>query len=144
MPKKSTPTIDPETGAPPGVQGPPSATPPSDENAPPGLDLSDPIIAALLGGIVGGGGSSSSGSSGGSSGGGAPGDPQVSEATAFYLELWGKLPPNGYVQNFIGGQTDIFDFIRFQLSRPGARKTRFYADRLAGYAAQAASIMGRR
>jgi hypothetical protein len=115
-----------------------------DENAPPGLDLSDPIIAALLGGIVGGGGSSSSGSSGGSSGGGAPGDPQVSEATAFYLELWGKLPPNGYVQNFIGGQTDIFDFIRFQLSRPGARKTRFYADRLAGYAAQAASIMGRR
>jgi hypothetical protein len=68
----------------------------------------------------------------------------VSEATAFYLELWGKLPPNGYVQNFIGGETDIFDFIRFQLSRPGARKTRFYADRLAGYAAQAASIMGRR
>jgi len=116
-----------------------------DGNAPPPIDLSDPIISALLGGIVGGGGGSSSGSSGGSSsGGGAPGDPQVGEATAFYLELWGKLPPNGYVQNFMNGTTDIFDFIQFQLSRPGARKTRFYADRLAGYAAQAASIMGRR
>jgi hypothetical protein len=121
----------------------------NEDNAPPPIDLSDPIIAALLGGVTGGGGGSSSSSSSGggsssSSGGGAPGDPQVSEATAFYLELWGKLPPNGYVQNFIGGETDIFDFIRFQLSRPGARKTRFYADRLAGYAAQAASIMGRR
>jgi hypothetical protein len=133
-----------ETGGgtpPPGSDG---GTAPPDENAPPPLDLNDPIISALLGNIVGGGGSSSSGGGSSSSGGGAPGDPQVAEATSFYLELWGKLPPNGYVQNFIGGETDIFDFIRFQLSRPGARKTRFYANRLAEYAAQAASIMGRR
>ena len=116
---------------------------PEEGNAPPALDLSDPIIQALLGGIVGGGSSSSGGGSSGG-GGGPPADPQLAEATAFYVELWGKMPPNGYVQHFLDGSTDVFDFIRFQLSRPGARKTRFFADRLAQYAAQAASIMGRR
>ena len=114
-----------------------------DGNAPPTLDLTDPVITALLNMVVGGSGGGGSSSGGGSSG-GAPVDPQVGEAASFYFQLWGKVPPAGYVQHFLNGETDVFDFIRFQLSRPGPRKTRFYANALSQYAAQAASIMGRR
>jgi hypothetical protein len=108
---------------------------------PPTLDLTDPTILALLGLTGGAGGGSSSSGGGGSA---APSDPQFSEAYSFYVQLWGRKPPSGYVEHFLDGSTDIFDFMAFQLSRPGARKTRFYANALSGYAAQAAQLMGRR
>jgi len=114
-------------------------------NAPPGLDLGDLVIPGLTtGGGDGDGGSSSSSSSSSSGGSSVPTDPTIGEAESFYYQLWGRRAPQGYVQSFLNGQTDLFDFIQFQLGRPGARKTRFYANALSGYAAQAAQIMGRR
>jgi len=106
-----------------------------DEETPPTLDLTD--LTTLLGGVDGGT------SSGGGSSGGATVDPTVSAATSFYFQLWGVKPPAGYIENFLNGTRDLFDFIKFQLSRPNADNQVFFRDRFATYAAQAASIMGR-
>jgi hypothetical protein len=81
--------------------------------------------------------------SGGSSGGSASVDPQVSAAMSFYYQLWGTKPPAGYIEHFLDGTRDLFDFIKFQLSRPNADNQIFFRDRFATYAQQAASIMGR-
>ena len=107
------------------------------DGSPPGLDL-----GGVLGGI-GGGTSSGGGSSTSSTGGSAPVDPQVSAAASFYYQLWGTKPPAGYIENFLNGTRDLFDFIKFQLSRPNADNQIFFRDRFATYAAQVASIMGR-
>jgi len=135
MPPKKDPPIDPETGGvADGEYGPPTGAP--GPTTPPELDLTGVVIPGITG--PGGGGGGSSG------GGGAPADPTIAEAEGFYYQLWGRRAPAGYVANFLDGSTDLFDFMRFQLSRPGARKTRFYANAFANYAAQAAQIMGRR
>lgn len=63
---------------------------------------------------------------------------------SFYYQLWGRKPPANYIESFLNGQHDLFDFIQFQLARPGADNQIYFRDRFAGYAAQAASIMGGR
>ena len=111
--------------------------PPVDDDVPT-LDLGD---GDGDGDGTGVGGTSSSG--GTSSGTSAPVDPQVSAAVSFYYQLWGTKPPAGYIEHFLNGERDLFDFIKFQLSRSGADNQIFFRDRYATYAGQAASIMGR-
>jgi hypothetical protein len=123
-----------EYGNPPGGDG-----KDEDEETVPELDLSD--ILGLLG-ITGGG--TSSGGGGTSSGGGGTVDPTVSAATSFYFQLWGVKPPAGYIENFLNGERDLFDFIKFQLSRPRADNQIFFRDRFAAYAQQAAGIFATR
>jgi len=116
---------------------------------PPPIDLGD--IEGAIGDITGDGGASSSGGSSSSgssssSGGGssAPADPTVSAAASFYYQLWGAKPPMGYIEGFIRGGHDLFDFMTWQLSRPGAAKQQFYRDEFARYAAVAARTFGKR
>jgi hypothetical protein len=122
----------------PGDSPAPSPEPPAD-TAPPTLNLTDPGLLALLGQ-----GSSSGGSSGGGSSGGGPVDPTISAAASFYYQLWGTKPPQGYIEKFLDGSTDLFDFIRFQLGRPGADRQKFFRDQFAQYAQAAAQLFGRR
>ena len=117
------------------------------DEGPAPIDLGD--IEGAIGSITGSGdGGSSSGSSSSSSsssgGGSAPVDPTVSAAASFYYQLWGQKPPMGYIEGFIRGGHDLFDFMTWQLSRPGAAKQTFYRDEFARYAAVAARTFGKR
>ncbi len=102
------------------------------------INIDPGTLAAILGGS---GGSSSSSSGGGHT---APVDPTVSAAEQFYFQLWGVKPPTEYISGFIKGGHDLFDFITWQLSRPGAAKTKYFRDRFSSYAGELAQVMGTR
>lgn len=106
----------------------------------------DPQAQAVLAALAASGGGSSSGGGGSSSGGGSAGpvDPTISAAASFYFQLWGIKPPLGYIEGFIGGGHDLFDFMREQLARPGASKQKFYRDQYAQFASLLARTFGRR
>jgi hypothetical protein len=82
--------------------------------------------------------------SSGSSGSAPPVDPTESAAESFYFQLWGRKAPKGYVKHFLNGEKDLFDFVRFQLSRPNADQQVYYRDHYANYAAQLGNLMGKR
>lgn len=106
---------------------------------PPGLDLTDdPELQRTLAAILGSSGS------GGSSGGAAPVDPTVTAASSFYFQLWGRKPPTGYIEGFINQGHDLFDFMTFQLARPGADNQQHFRDEFARYSALAAQVFARR
>lgn len=93
-------------------------------------------------GLLGGGGGGGGGGFG--SGGAPPEDPTVTAAKQFYFQLWGRKPPERYVERFIDQGHDLYDFVVWQLSRPPARQQQFYRDQFARYASIAASVFGRR
>jgi hypothetical protein len=120
-------------------RGQPAPEPPPADETPPATETVPTLDLGDIGAILSLGGDSSDGG-----GGAAPVDPTVSAASSFYFQLWGVKPPEGYVENFLDGSTDLFDFITFQLSRPTADNQIFFRDRFASYAQQAAAIMARR
>jgi hypothetical protein len=102
--------------------------------------ISKEELAQIIGKVLGGSGFGGFGSGGGS----APVDPTVAAAEQFYFQLWGRKPPEGYIESFIRQGHDLFDFMRWQLSRPGADNQQFYRDQFARYASIAAQVFGRR
>lgn len=111
-----------------------------DETKVPSLNAADLLNILAKYGLLGGG----SGGGGGFGGGGAPEDPTVTAAKQFYFQLWGRKPPQGYVERFIDRGHDLYDFVVWQLSRPAARAQQYYRDQFARYASIAASVFGRR
>lgn len=110
----------------------------------PVLDLTDPATQALLNALLGGGGDGGDGGGSSGGGGGPPPDPTIGAAASFYFQLWGERPPMNYIEGFIKQGHDLFDFMSWQLSRPGAAKQQFYRDEFSRYAAVAARTFGKR
>jgi len=71
-------------------------------------------------------------------------DPTVSAGERAYFQIWGVKPPHGYIQALAKQGLNVHEIIANELAKPGARKTSFYRDVYAKFAAQAASVMGMR
>ncbi len=125
----------------PGPEAPPENPPGGGDGGGDGGPGTITIPTDVLTGILSGAGSSSGGGGGG---GGGSSDPTVSAAEQFYFQLWGVKPPTSYVASFIKGGHDLFDFMQWQLARPGAAKQQFYRDEYSRYAAELAQVMGTR
>lgn len=79
-----------------------------------------------------------------------PIDPTITAGTEIYFQIWGMKPPWKYIEGLVESGMNVSEIAAHELAKEGegggllAKKTHYWRDQHASYAAQIAQIFGTR
>jgi hypothetical protein len=71
-------------------------------------------------------------------------DPEILQAQALYLKIWGVSPPKGYIEGLVHQGLNVYEIESNELAKPSFGGTQAYRNDWAAFAQQIAQIFGRR
>ena len=103
-----------------------------------------PVITTGGGGGGGGGGTTTTTSGGGGSPPPDPNAPLIQAGMSLYFQLWGQVPPQGYIEKLVRQGMNLWEIAFNERSKPAFNRTKTYEDRASEMVRGLLSIAGYR